>query len=73
MFKKRSHSVSGPSSSGTVVMEGVLEKKKTFGLSRFHCMLREGKLWYSEDKVSSSRGVDHVGVGGIMGDGPSNK
>lgn len=56
-------------------MEGVLEKKKTFGLSRFHCMLREGKLWYSEDKVSSSRGVDHVGwgwVGGIMGDIASN-
>lgn len=50
MFPKRSQSMSGPPSSGLTVIEGVLEKKKTFGSSRLHCALRDGKLWYFEDK-----------------------
>lgn len=52
MFPKRSKSVS--SSSGVTVIENILEKKKTIGSGRFYCALRDGKLWYSEDKARES-------------------
>lgn len=62
MLPSRSKSLSGPSSGpkGPVLIEGLLEKKKTFGSSKFFCSLRDGKLWYSEDKVRLSRLVTSV-------------
>jgi len=56
MLPSRSKSLSGPASGpkGPVLIEGLLEKKKTFGSSKFFCSLHDGKLWYSEDKVRVS-------------------
>lgn len=56
MLPSRSKSLSGPSSGpkGPVLIEGLLEKKKTFGSSKFFCSLHDGKLWYSEDKGRES-------------------